>query len=190
MRHATKIRYAANMYRKTFDGMNCSIARALDQIGERWSLLIIRECSLGTVRFDAFQQRLGIARNVLTNRLNDLTEQGILEKVPLGDSNRFFEYRLTQKGEELYPVLIALMQWGDRWITTKHRAPLKVVDDRTGREIAEISLRSADGRVLSMRDVRLEAGPGATESTRATTAARNFAFLGDQLPPKPGKRKG
>src|SRR5215813_7291091 len=113
------------MYRKSFKGMNCSIARALDQIGEWWSLLIIRECTLGTTRFDEFQRRLGIARNVLTNRLNHLTEHGIIEKVPVGDSERFFEYRLSQKGEELYPVLVALLQWGDRWIESQ---PIKLVE--------------------------------------------------------------
>jgi len=82
------------MYRKTFEGMNCSIARALDQIGEWWSLLIIRECTLGTTRFDDFQRRLGIARNVLTNRLNHLVEQDILPGMgaPKDSASRNREY--------------------------------------------------------------------------------------------------
>src|SRR5260370_40052244 len=107
------------MYRKTFAGMNCSIARALDQIGEWWSLLIIRECTLGTTRFDEFQRRLGIARNVLTNRLTHLREQGILKKVPVRDNARFFEYRLALKGHELSPLLIALLHSAPRWIDTQ-----------------------------------------------------------------------
>jgi len=168
------------MYRKTFAGMNCSIARALDQIGEWWSLLIIRECTLGTARFDDFQRRLGIARNVLTNRLAYLIEQGILEKVPAGENERFFQYRLTLKGEELYPVLVALLQWGDRWIDTEPGPPIKLVDDRTGKAVERVSLRSASGRALGIRDIRLEAGPGATDATRATIAARNQAILGER----------
>jgi DNA-binding HxlR family transcriptional regulator len=103
------------MYRKTFDGMNCSIARALDEVGEWWSLLIVRECTLGTTRFDEFQRRLGIARNVLTARLNKLVEHGVLDKVPAQGEEHRNEYRLTAKGEDLYPVLVALLQWGDRW---------------------------------------------------------------------------
>ena len=87
------------MYRKTFDGMNCSVARALDEVGEWWSLLIVRECTLGTTRFDDFQRRLGIARNVLTARLNSLAEHGVLEKVLAEGSERRSEYRLTDKGE-------------------------------------------------------------------------------------------
>jgi DNA-binding HxlR family transcriptional regulator len=168
------------MYRKTFEGMNCSIARALDQIGEWWTLLIIRECTLGTARFDEFQRRLGIARNVLTDRLKHLAEQGILEKIPLGENERFFQYRLTVKGEELYPVLVALLQWGDRWIDTRPGAPVKLVDDRTGKAVERVCLRSASGRVLGISDVRLEAGPGATDATRTTIAARNRAILGDK----------
>src|ERR1700756_1047194 len=123
------------MYRKTFEGMNCSIARALDQIGEWWSLLIIRECTLGTTRFDEFQRRLGIARNVLTNRLNHLVEQEILEKSPIDANARFFEYRLTRKGEELYPVLIALLQWADGWISLKSGPPVRLIEEQTGKAV-------------------------------------------------------
>jgi DNA-binding HxlR family transcriptional regulator len=164
------------MYRKSFDGMNCSIARALDQIGEWWSLLIIRECTLGTTRFDEFQRRLGIARNVLTIRLNHLVEQGILEKVPVGESGRFFQYRLTRKGEELYPVLVALLQWGDRWIESQ---PIKLVEARTGKPVEPVRLIGKSGRALGFRDIRLVPGPGATDATRAVVAARNEAILGE-----------
>jgi DNA-binding HxlR family transcriptional regulator len=169
------------MQRKTFDGMNCSIARSLDQIGEWWTLLIIRECTMGTTRFDDFQRHLGIARNILTNRLNRLTDQGILEKTPIGNSERFFDYRLTRKGEELFPVLIALLQWGDRWSNSKNGAPIKLVDERTRKAVERIHLRSADGRVLGIRDVRLKAGPGATDVTRAIVAGRNQAIFGGEM---------
>jgi DNA-binding HxlR family transcriptional regulator len=163
------------MYRKTFDGMNCSIARALDEVGEWWSLLIVRECTLGTTRFDDFQRRLGIARNVLTARLNRLVEHGVLDKVLAEGSERRNEYRLTQKGEALYPVLVALMQWGDQWCG--HETPLRLVEHGSGEPIEPVGLRVGQ-RKLGLRDVRLEAGPGATARTIEMIKARNQAILG------------
>ena len=163
------------MYRKTFDGMNCSIARALDEVGEWWSLLIVRECTLGTTRFDDFQRRLGIARNVLTARLNSLVAHGVLEKVLAEGSERRNEYRLTEKGEALYPALMALMQWGDQWCG--HKAPLQLVEHATGQPVEPVALR-AGKRKLGLHDVRLEPGPGATPKTADIIASRNRAILG------------
>jgi len=163
------------MYRKTFDGMNCSIARALDEVGEWWSLLIVRECTLGTTRFDDFQRHLGIARNVLTARLNSLVEHGVLEKVLTEGSERRSEYRLTEKGEALYPALVALIQWGDRWCG--HKAPLHVVEHATGLPVEPVGLRVGK-RSLGLHDVRLEPGPGATPRTKEVIEARNRAILG------------
>jgi DNA-binding HxlR family transcriptional regulator len=165
------------MYRKTFTGMDCSIARALDQVGEWWSLLIVRECTLGTSRFDEFQRRLGIARNVLTNRLNHLCEQGILRKVPIGDSERFFQYQLTPKGDALYPVLVALLQWGDRWAGAEEGGPIKLVDDSTGKPIEWMGPRAKDGTVLDYRQVRLKPGTRAAEETRHMIVNRNRVIL-------------
>jgi DNA-binding HxlR family transcriptional regulator len=163
------------MYRKTFDGMNCSIARALDQVGEWWSLLIVRECTLGTTRFDDFQRRLGIARNVLTERLNRLIEHGVLDKVLAEGSERRCEYRLTEKGEALYPTLIALMQWGDQWCG--HEAPVRLVEHRSGKPVEPVEL-CVGARTLGLRDVRLEPGPGASAETVDALKARNRAILG------------
>lgn len=166
------------MYRKSFDGMNCSIARALEQVGEWWSLLIVRECTLGTTRFDDFQRRLGIARNVLTARLNTLIEHGVLEKVPMEDAERRQEYRLTPKGEALYPVLVALLQWGDQWC--EHDAPIRLVEHQSGKPIEPIGPRGDRGKLLTFRDIRLEAGPGATAATVQSVGARNRAILGEE----------
>jgi DNA-binding HxlR family transcriptional regulator len=166
------------MQRKPFNDMNCSIARALDQVGEWWSLLIIRECALGTTRFDQFQERLGIARNILANRLKRLTDVGILEKVALGENERRAGYRLTTKGEDLFPVLVALQQWGDKWATGENGPPIRLVEHRTGRLLRPVGPSSSSGRLLGIRDVRLETGPGATPSTAKTVAARNLAILG------------
>lgn len=163
------------MYRKSFDGMNCSMARALDEVGEWWSLLIIRNCTLGFTRFDEIQRDLGIARNVLAARLNRLVEVGVLDKLIAEGSERRTEYRLTEKGEDLYPVLIALMQWGDRW--SGHRPPVRIVDHRSGKPIEQIGLR-AGKRTLSRHQVRLEPGPGADKHVTGVIAGRNRAVFG------------
>lgn len=104
------------MYRYSFSEMECSIARSLELVGEWWTLLILRESFNGVRRFDDLQKHLGIARNVLTNRLNSLVEDGILRKVRYQEKPERYEYRLTDKGRDLYPVLLALKQWGDKWL--------------------------------------------------------------------------
>jgi len=164
------------MYRKTFTGMNCSVAGALEQVGEWWSLLIVRECMMGTTRFDDFQNRLGIARNVLTTRLNTLIEHGVLVKVVAEGNERRTEYRLTEKGEALYPIIVALMQWGDEWCGAR-QPPIRLVEDSTGEPVEPVRLR-AGPRTLGLRDVRLEPGDGATERTAELIDARNKAILG------------
>lgn len=168
------------MYRKRFTDMNCSIARALEEVGEWWSLLIVRECTQGSTRFDEFQSGLGIARNVLTSRLERLTELGILERFPIEGRANTDGYRLTRKGEELYPVLVALMQWGDRWVTATGKPPVTLVEDATGKPIEPMTVRSTDGQPLSFRDVRFTAGPGATSTTREVIAHRNDRVLDEQ----------
>src|SRR5689334_838587 len=125
--------------------MNCSIARALDQVGEWWSLLIVRECTQGSTRFEEFQSNLGIARNILTARLERLTELGILERFPLEDRANTDGYRLTEKGEELYPVLVALMQWGDRWVAARGKPPVALLDDSTGRPVEAVAVQNGEG---------------------------------------------
>ncbi|QUN32862.1 helix-turn-helix transcriptional regulator (plasmid) [Cupriavidus sp. KK10] len=156
--------------------MNCSVAGALEQIGEWWSLLIVRECMMGTTRFDDFQQRLGIARNVLTTRLNTLIEHGVLVKVVAEGNERRTEYRLTEKGEALYPIIVGLMQWGDEWCGAR-RPPIRLVEDSTGEPVEPVCLRVGPRR-LGLRDVRLEAGEGATQRTAEMIEARNKAILG------------
>jgi DNA-binding HxlR family transcriptional regulator len=166
------------MQRKSFSGMNCSVARALDEVGEWWSLLIVRECTQGTERFDEFQKQLGIARNILTARLERLTEIGILERFPLEDRANTDGYRLTRKGEELYPVLVALMQWGDRWLAPNGKPPTRLVDDASGAPIEQIVVRRERGESLSFRNVRFAPGPGAGSSLKALIDKRNQRILG------------
>jgi DNA-binding HxlR family transcriptional regulator len=99
------------MLKRDYEGQNCSITAALEIVGERWTLLIVRDAFLGLRRFEEFQARLGIARNVLTDRLNRLVEEGILEKVRYSERPERFEYRLTQKGRDLQVALTGLRQW-------------------------------------------------------------------------------
>ena len=101
--------------RKSFADMHCSVAQCLEVVGEWWSMLILRDVFLGVTRFDDFQERLGISRNILNQRLNHLVETGVLEKVRYSDHPPRYDYRLTDKGRDLWPVLTAMRQWGDRY---------------------------------------------------------------------------
>jgi DNA-binding HxlR family transcriptional regulator len=106
-------------------GQTCSIARSLEIVGERWTFLIVRNALRGQCRFDSFLHSLGLPRNVLTDRLNTLVEHGILERVPYQQRPLRNEYRLTPKGRDLMPILLALMQWGDRY-TTDEKGPPRI----------------------------------------------------------------
>jgi DNA-binding HxlR family transcriptional regulator len=116
--------------KRDYEGQNCSIARALEVVGERWTLLIVRDVFLGLRRFDQLQQNLGIARNVLTDRLNRLVEEGILERVRYSERPERFEYRLTAKGRELDIALAGLRQWGDKHLSAKPPRLLRRTADR------------------------------------------------------------
>jgi DNA-binding HxlR family transcriptional regulator len=154
------------MAKNNFDSLNCSLANTLNLIGEGWTILILREVFFGSRRFEEFQQYLGIARNILTARLRKLCENGILERVPIKEGAKRHEYKLTQKGRDLYPALITLTQWGDRWLHQPDGAPVRFLDRATGEDIAEVAIFSKQGRELNERDLALVPGPGATDATR------------------------
>ncbi|MGF2736874.1 winged helix-turn-helix transcriptional regulator [Marinobacter sp. DUT-1] len=141
------------MARKRFDDSQCSVARALNEVGDWWSLLIVLQAMYGTRRFVDFQQELGIAKNILCDRLARLVDNGVLRKVDVGEHGSRFEYRLTEKGRDLFPVVIALRQWGDKWNPAPDQGPLDLRDRATGRPIQEVQVRDADGQSLSIRDV-------------------------------------
>lgn len=178
------------MRRKTFARMNCSIARALDLVGEWWTMLIMREAFLGTRRFRDFQLNLGIARNILSARLKKLVARGVLIRQAAPGGGRRLEYRLTEKGRAFFPVLMALMQWGDQWVAGAERAPVKVVERETGREITAIAVRGGDGRVLHPADVAMVAGPGASAAMRARLAARGFRAAVKRWPARKAAKRG
>jgi len=145
------------MLKRGYEGQNCSIARTLEIVGERWTLLIIRDVFLGLRRFDQLQESLGVARNVLTDRLYRLVEEGILERVQYSERPLRFEYRLTKKGRELNVALTALRQWGDAHLSEKPPRLLRRKADRKP-VVAALVPRSAD--VLRPDDVELVPGPG------------------------------
>ncbi|MBU3078733.1 winged helix-turn-helix transcriptional regulator [Sphingomonas quercus] len=122
-------------------------------MGERWSFLILRAAFNGLCHFEQFQSTLGIARNILANRLARLVKHGILARTPCADDRRKVEYRLTEKGEALLPTLVALRQWGERW-NAQGPACAVLVDARDGRPLAPIEVRAADGRRLGLADLR------------------------------------
>lgn len=154
--------------RKTpFDAMNCSLANALDQIGDWWTLLILREVIIGCDRFDGIQAALGIARNILSIRLEKLIDHGILERQAISPGARRTAYRLTAKGGELLPALLALMQWGDRWISGKGNEPMIAVEAATTRRVPRLGLSNSSGKPMGVSDIRFRAGPGAKPETRA-----------------------
>lgn len=142
---------------KSFDHMNCSLAQTLEVIGERWTLLILRDAFFGSKRFEAFQTNLGIARNILTTRLNRLVEEGILEKRPIEGGRH--EYLLTDKGWDLQPILLSMTHWGDKYKAHPLGKRLVFVERATGKPIAPMAVRAADGRVLGPRDIKSKRGP-------------------------------
>lgn len=133
--------------------VECGLPAALEAMGERWSFLILRASFNGLHHFEEFQGTLGIARNILANRLGRLVDHGILARQPMPDDRRKIEYRLTEKGAELLPAMLALRQWGERWETGCLSTPV-LVDERDKQPIAQICIHAHDDRILSLKDLR------------------------------------
>ncbi len=148
------------MLGRTYEGQNCSVAKSLELIGERWTMLVIREVFLGHRRFDEIAARLDIARNVLTARLTRLTEEGVLEKVRYQERPERFEYRLTEKGIDLWPVIVSLIQFGDRYYAPDG-PPMVLKHKHCGGFVDSHRICNRCGERLDARDVIGEPGPGA-----------------------------
>jgi DNA-binding HxlR family transcriptional regulator len=131
---------------------DCALPAALEAMGERWSFLILRASFNGLHHFEEFQSTLGIARNILANRLGRLVDHGILSREAMADDRRKVEYRLTQKGAELLPAMLALRQWGEKWESGVPSTPV-LVDERDHQPIRTIDILSHDGRVLALHDL-------------------------------------
>jgi DNA-binding HxlR family transcriptional regulator len=148
------------MQRTTFEDMNCSIAQCLDAVGEWWSLLIVRDAFLGVRRFDDFHARLGISRNILTSRLNHLVDNGVLERRPYQDRPPRSEYVLTEKGRDLWQVVAAMRQWGDRWLAPEG-PPVTITHSTCGHTVDAVATCSHCGEALEPSAIRAQPGPGA-----------------------------
>jgi DNA-binding HxlR family transcriptional regulator len=129
--------------------VRCSVARALSVVGDAWTLLILRDCFLGIRRFDDFQEHLGISRHLLADRLRDLVEHGVLDKVPYQVHPDRFEYRLSDKGRALHPVVVSLMAWGDTWMGDPDGAPVTLVHRPCGHEMTPVPTCPECGEVVT-----------------------------------------
>ena len=151
---------------KAFADLNCSIARPLAVLGERWALLVLRDLFLGLRRFDEIQESLGVASNVLSQRLATLVEEGIVERRRYSEHPERFEYLLTEKGRELQPVLLALLRWGDRHTAGPEGPALEPTHDDCGKGFQMVPTCSECGGELDSRHIHARPGPGATEERR------------------------
>lgn len=154
------------MGRKRFVDMNCGVAQALEILGDWWTLLIIRDAFFGARRFGEFESSLGIAKNILSARLQHLVEHGIFARVDIGNAGEHFEYQLTTKGEALLTLLTALREWSDEWVYGRGNEPLIVRERKNNRRVPRLRLSNRDGVVLARKDLRMEPGPGASAETK------------------------
>ncbi len=159
------------MLNRGYDGQNCSIARTLEVVGERWTLLIIRDVLLGLRRFDQLQESLGIARNVLTDRLNRLVDEGVLERVLYSERPERYEYQLTKKGLDLNIALTALRQWGDEYLSEK---PPRVLRRKVDKMPIVAALVPKGTKTVRADEVEAVDGPGATGSAPRRRSAKKL----------------
>jgi DNA-binding HxlR family transcriptional regulator len=155
------------MHVTRLDDWNCSIARTLDVVGEWWTPLILRDAFRGTRRFDDFHASLGMARSVLTARLRKLTDQGILERHRYSEHPPRYEYRLTEKGLALFPVIAALMQWGDTWAAGPGGPPVVLVHDTCGNVTRPVLTCPHCHGEVSPGNTHSEPGPGSRKAAES-----------------------
>jgi DNA-binding HxlR family transcriptional regulator len=151
-----------------YGNQNCSIARTLELVGERWTFLVLRDIFLGLHRFEELQRDLGIARNVLSARLERLVAEDVLTKVPYSERPPRYEYRLTDKGLDLWPAIVELLRWGDRH-AAPNGPPVILRHEGCGGELGERRVCTRCGEPLGAREVRPEPGPGALRLAAPST---------------------
>ncbi len=150
----------------------CSLSRALSVVGDRWTLLILRDAFMKVRRFEDFQSRLGIARRVLTERLSRLVEEGVLEKLPYQERPRRCEYRLTKKGLDLYPIVLSLVHWGDTYYAGVEGPPVIHRHKSCDHDFRSVLTCSECGEPLDPRHVEPRASPREVVAVKATTNVR------------------
>lgn len=159
------------MKRTTFANWPCTVARTVDLIGDWWTPLVLREAFYGAKRFDEFERVLGLSRNILTQRLTRLVEEGLLERVRYQERPPRYEYRLTDQGRDFFPVIAAMMRWGDRWLAPEAGVPIVLhhnsCDHDTHAEVVCAHCREP----LRHADVSVRLGPGFPERHRESALA-------------------
>jgi DNA-binding HxlR family transcriptional regulator len=174
------------MRRSRSSNKECSIARAMEVVGDRWSILLLREAYYGIRRFDQFQYYLGVAPNILSARLKKFVDLGMMSRVPLSEHGRRYEYVLTEKGRDFFPTYLALKKWGDDWLA-ESEGPQVVFNDRiSGRQIEYPPALSARGKPLQLEDIEVVAGSGAVPFNRK----RFSAHLAQDISIKPRAASG
>jgi DNA-binding HxlR family transcriptional regulator len=149
--------------------LNCSLFRAMDVLGDRWTMLVLREAFMGVRRFTDMQRDLGVARNVLTDRLNTLVDLGVLERRQYQDRPVRHEYRLTDMGKELQPAILSLMHWGDKYLSP-HGPPALIEHTTCGHVTAPLMVCEHCREPLTTRTVRAKPGPGLNTPARPEAA--------------------
>ena len=164
--------YTTCMRGVSLASLDCPVARTLDLVGERWTLLILRDAFNGVRRYEDFAARLPIARNVLASRLRTLVEHGILQRAPYREHPPRYEYRLTPEGRELYPVIVALMQWGNRYLMSEAASTIEVRHRGCGHHAEAAVVCTGCGGRLTARDTQAaQAPPGAPEDATSPVDA-------------------
>jgi DNA-binding HxlR family transcriptional regulator len=167
----------AAMKRTSFANWPCSIARAMDLLGDWWTPLVLREAFYGIQRFDDFQAGLNIARNTLADRLRTLVTEGLMEKKPYQTDPVRYDYVLTQKGRDFFPVLVALQRWGDRWLADEAGPPIVLHHERCGHDGEAEVVCSSCGEPMTSADTSMRIGPGYPERlTRREDVRQRFGL--------------
>ena len=150
----------------THHTQTCAVAGFLNIFGDAWTWLVIREAFYGATRFTEFRRNTGIARNLLSQRLSMLVDEGILHREDVGQQGPRYEYRLTHKGEALVPVLVAMIQWSNEHVFGPGREPVLLLERKTLNEVRKVVPRTARGRSLHWEDIVAQPGPGANKTAR------------------------
>ena len=148
------------MHRTDFGGMHCSIARAVQIVGESWTPLILRDLLLGMNQFEEIREDLGISTNILTDRLNTLVEHGVVKRLPYGERSDRHEYLLTEKGEDAVSIVLAMLAWGDRWETGAAGVPTEVLHESCGHTTHVVMHCAECGEAIRLDEVSYHRGPG------------------------------
>lgn len=160
--------------RRSLKADSCPMARTLDIVGDQWSLLIVRDAFDGMTRFGEFQQSLGVAKNILADRLKTLVQEGVLSQAPASDGSLYQEYLLTPKGRGLFPVVVSLRQWGEEHLYAKGEPHSTLVERDSGKPVRRIDLRTHDGKPLKPDSTFVKKLPKPAEKTVRRAAFKSL----------------